>query len=76
MPNNVTARFWPHLSLAYNGARWDHDEMSRALVKLRPPRPRVPVTRAVLVDQKQAWRDKYTWTVIAEVPLGKGAAQT
>jgi hypothetical protein len=30
------------------------------------------VHRAVLVDQEQIWRDKYTWTVIAEVPLGKG----
>ncbi|WEH37849.1 2'-5' RNA ligase family protein (plasmid) [Streptomyces sp. AM 4-1-1] len=63
--------FWPHLSLAYSGARWDHDELSRALVRLRPPRPRMTVTRAVLVDQKQTWRDKYTWTVIAEVPLGR-----
>jgi 2'-5' RNA ligase len=63
-------RFWPHLSLAYSGARWDHDDLSRSLAKLRPPRPRMTVTRAVLVDQEQVWRDKYTWTVIAEVPLG------
>lgn len=67
-------RFWPHLSLAYSAAQWDHDELSRALVKLRPPRPRMTVTRAVLVDQEQVWRDKYTWTVIAEVPLGKSSA--
>ncbi|MFF9074644.1 hypothetical protein ACF1A9_20410 [Streptomyces sp. NPDC014872] len=58
------------------GAQWDHDELTRALVKLRPPRPRMTVARAVLVDQEQAWRDKYTWTVIAEVPLGEGGAQT
>ncbi|MFK0154325.1 2'-5' RNA ligase family protein [Streptomyces sp. NPDC090493] len=63
-------RFWPHLSLAYSNARWDHDDLSRALAKLRPPRPTVRVTRAVLVDQEQAWRDTYTWRVIAEVPLG------
>jgi 2'-5' RNA ligase len=63
-------RFWPHLSLAYSGARWDHDELSRALARLRPPRPRVRVTSAVLVDQEQAWRDTYTWRVIAEAPLG------
>lgn len=50
--------------------RWDHDDLSRSLAKLRPPRPRMTVTRAVLVDQEQVWRDKYTWTVIAEVPLG------
>ncbi|MFF2062580.1 hypothetical protein ACFVWZ_12410 [Streptomyces sp. NPDC058200] len=53
------------------GAQWDHDELSRGLVKLRPPRARMTVVRAVLVDQAQAWRDKYTWRVIAEVPLGK-----
>ena len=69
------ARWWPHLSLAYSNAQWDHDDLSRALVRLRPPRPRMTVTRAVLVDQEQAWRDKYTWTVIAEVPLGKGSTQ-
>ncbi|MFJ3946219.1 2'-5' RNA ligase family protein [Streptomyces griseoaurantiacus] len=68
-------RFWPHLSLAYSGAQWDHDDLTRALVKLRPPRPRMTVTRAVLVDQEQTWRERYTWTVIAEVPLGGGGAQ-
>ncbi|MGW4750773.1 hypothetical protein ACWEPR_39935, partial [Streptomyces sp. NPDC004290] len=57
-------------------ARWDHDDLARALVKLRPPRPRMTVTRAVLVDQEQAWRDKYTWRVIAEVPLGGRGART
>ncbi|MFD8609700.1 2'-5' RNA ligase family protein [Streptomyces sp. NPDC059631] len=69
-------RFWPHLSLAYSGARWDHDDLTRALVRLRPPRPWMTVTRAVLVDQEQAWRDKYTWRVIAEVPLGERGART
>jgi hypothetical protein len=29
------------------------------------------VTRVVLVDEEQTWRDKYTWTVLAEVPLGQ-----
>ncbi|WP_414169148.1 2'-5' RNA ligase family protein [Streptoverticillium reticulum] len=62
--------FWPHMSLAYSGAEWDHDELSRALVKLRPSRARMRVTRAVLVDQQQTWRDRYTWTVLAEAPLG------
>ncbi|MFD7919655.1 2'-5' RNA ligase family protein [Streptomyces sp. NPDC059740] len=69
-------RFWPHLSLAYSGAQWNHDDLARALVRLRPPRPRMIVTRAVLVDQEQAWRDKYTWRVIAEVPLGERGART
>ncbi|MGP8298130.1 2'-5' RNA ligase family protein [Streptomyces inhibens] len=63
--------FWPHMSLAYSGARWDHDDLSRALVKLRPPRARMTVKRVFLVDQQQIWRDKYTWTVLAEVPLGQ-----
>lgn len=67
-------RFWPHLSLAYSGAQWDHDGLSRALAQLRPPRPRMTVTRAVLVDQEQAWRKTYTWTVLADVPLGTDAA--
>ncbi|MEV7465415.1 2'-5' RNA ligase family protein [Streptomyces kronopolitis] len=72
----ASERFWPHLSLAYSGAQWDHDDLARALVRLRPPRPRMTVTRAVLVDQEQAWRDKYTWRVIAEVPLGERGART
>ncbi|WP_405749405.1 2'-5' RNA ligase family protein [Streptomyces sp. NBC_01411] len=63
--------FWPHFSLAYSGAYWDHDELSREMTKLRPPRPWARVREAVLVDQVQGWRDKYTWTVIARVRLGK-----
>lgn len=64
------SRFWPHLSLAYSNAHWNADDLARALVKLRPPRARITVTRAVLVDQQQLWRDKYTWTPLAEVRLG------
>jgi 2'-5' RNA ligase len=64
-------RFWPRLSLAYSGARWDHDDLSQDLLELRPLRARMTVRRVVLVDQQQAWRDKYTWNVIAEVFLGK-----
>ncbi|WP_405842574.1 2'-5' RNA ligase family protein [Streptomyces platensis] len=63
--------FWPHMSLAYSSAQWDHDDLSRALVKLRPPRARMTVRRVFLVNQQQTWRDKYTWTVLAEVPLGR-----
>ncbi|MFG3112885.1 2'-5' RNA ligase family protein [Streptomyces sp. NPDC048197] len=72
MPAAPEDGFWPHMSLAYSGAQWDHDELSRALVKLRPPRARMTVRRVVLVDQQQTWRDGYTWNVLAEVPLGQG----
>ncbi|MFI7104125.1 2'-5' RNA ligase family protein [Streptomyces sp. NPDC050161] len=63
--------FRPHMALAYSGAQWDHDGLSHALVALRPPRPRITVTRVVLVHQAQTWRDKYHWTVIAKIPLGR-----
>ncbi|WP_043267211.1 2'-5' RNA ligase family protein [Streptomyces sp. CT34] len=72
MPAAPDDSFWPHMSLAYSGAQWDHDELSRALTKLRPPRARMTVKRVFLVDQQQTWRDRYTWTVLAEVPLGQG----
>lgn len=65
------ARFWPHMSLAYSNAHWNADGLSKSLLKLRPPRARMTVTRAVLVDQQQLWRDQYTWTTIAEIPLGQ-----
>lgn len=64
------ARFWPHMSLAYSNAHWDADDLAKAVVKLRPPRARMTVTRAVLVEQQQLWRDRYIWTAIAEIPLG------
>ncbi|AJC54977.1 2'-5' RNA ligase family protein [Streptomyces sp. 769] len=72
MPAAPDDGFWPHMSLAYSGAQWDHDELSLALTKLRPPRARMTVKRVFLVDQRQTWRDRYTWTVLAEVPLGQG----
>ncbi|MEU5833085.1 2'-5' RNA ligase family protein [Streptomyces diacarni] len=66
------SRFWPHLSLAYSNAHWDSDDLARALVKLRPPRARITVSHAVLVDQQQLWRDKYIWRPLTRVPLGTG----
>ncbi|MGW1194451.1 2'-5' RNA ligase family protein [Streptomyces sp. NPDC002536] len=72
LPSPRDARFWPHMSLAYSSAHWDSDALAEALVKLRPPRARMTVTRAVLVDQQQLWRDRYTWTPIAEIQLGQG----
>lgn len=68
-------QFWPRMSLAYSGARWNHDQLSQDLLELRPPRARMTVRRVVLVDQQQAWRDKYTWRVIAEVCLGQRSGQ-
>jgi len=66
------ARYWPHMSLAYSNAHWNADELARSLVKVRPSRARITVTRAVLVDQQQIWRDRYTWIPLAEVSLGHG----
>ncbi|AJE87493.1 hypothetical protein SLNWT_7117 [Streptomyces albus] len=50
------ARFWPHLSLAYSNADWDHDELSRALTRLRPAQAPMTVSQVHLVDQQQDWR--------------------
>ncbi|OKJ24190.1 hypothetical protein AMK22_34140 [Streptomyces sp. CB01580] len=63
--------FWPRYSLAYSGARWDHEQPSQDLLELRLPRVRMMVRHVVLVDQQQVWRGRHTWNVIAEVFLGK-----
>ncbi|MCZ1012159.1 2'-5' RNA ligase family protein [Streptomyces lydicus] len=65
-------RFWPHSTLTYFRAPDVHDtEFNRRLRKIRPERVEISISRLLAVYMHQDLDlGYYTWTPIAEIPLG------
>lgn len=66
------SRYWPHSTLTYFRAPAVHDTaFNRQLRKIRPERVEITIDRLLAVSMCQDLdRGYYTWTSIAEIPLG------
>ncbi|AQU70263.1 hypothetical protein BBN63_32860 [Streptomyces niveus] len=69
-------RFWPHSTLAYFRSPSVHDaEFNRRLRTIRPERVEITISRLLAVHMYQDLDvGYYTWTPIAEIPLGAAEA--
>ncbi|MFD4258687.1 2'-5' RNA ligase family protein [Streptomyces sp. NPDC058534] len=69
-------RYWPHSTLAYYRSPSVHDaDFNRRLRNIRPQRAEITIRRLLAVYMHQDLNlGYYTWTPIAEIPLGVTAA--